>query len=347
MLSFPCPSCGKPVQADDAFAGKQVLCPVCNLAMTAPPPSTESAITTREHAPPMQGSASREGTFREGSAPREPLPSLRKDAPQIVIRWVPLVVVAGLLLTGVALWLPASHKAICASERTITTNNLKNILLGFHSFHDQHKRLPFNGTRAAAAGDFASGSWAFQILPFIDYPNLFANPQNRQIGIHAYTDAWRARPPCSTTGAWSDFFINVWLNDPINGAVNAPDAGRTLKDISDGESNTIFVGQGSIDPGLYATETPIAQSSDIFTGGKPGTARRSLINRRDTAGNQELTWGGPYSQGALMGMGDVTVRLFAYDRYSGEGDTLLNGHGNGSFAPLLTPAGGEEVNPPD
>ena len=55
MLLFTCSTCGKRVQAEDAFAGKNVLCPVCNIAMTAPTPphsgeSPTSAVATPEHA---------------------------------------------------------------------------------------------------------------------------------------------------------------------------------------------------------------------------------------------------------------------------------------------------------
>ena len=45
MLEFTCVNCGKPVQGDDALAGKCVQCPLCNLAMTAPGVSPATAIT--------------------------------------------------------------------------------------------------------------------------------------------------------------------------------------------------------------------------------------------------------------------------------------------------------------
>ena len=31
-----CPACKKPVQADDAWAGQEIACPICNAAMLVP-----------------------------------------------------------------------------------------------------------------------------------------------------------------------------------------------------------------------------------------------------------------------------------------------------------------------
>ena len=243
-----------------------------------------------------------------------------------------------------------------AAARTQSINNLKQIGLGAQSFHDFHKRLPFNGTRAAVANDPASGSWAFQILPFIDQAPLFAQP-NLNAGVASYMCPGRGRPTFCATGAWTDYMINPWLNDARNGAVNAADVKRELKDITDGTSNTIFAGHGMINPSLYPSITAHAQSTDIFKGGEPALARRSTTNQRDTNDDAGLTWGSPFAQGTLVVFCDGTVRMIPYSMTGGTiVDGVSKGPANnpvqlgdpvGRFGAYLTPAGGEAVVLPD
>ena len=75
-------------------------------------------------------------------------------------------------------------KANEVAQRTHSINNLKQIGLAMQSFHDTNKRLPFNGIAAgrklkvegakityygnATTDTTSSGSWLFQVLPFVD-----------------------------------------------------------------------------------------------------------------------------------------------------------------------------------
>ncbi len=350
MLEFICPTCGKRVQGDDAFAGKHVVCPGCNATMTAPgsaPPTSDTAIAEGAYPPPRELAVSTDGAFSEGLLPPEPsVPSLRKAAPHFIARMMPYLVVLAVVVTLVALLVPSVEKVRESAARTQSANNLKQISLCFASFHDVNKRLPFNGNLPAAADDPKSGSWAWQILPYIDSAPMFHNPPNpnQGSGIQAYMCPGRGRQSFCTTGPWTDYAINPWVNDHLNGAANAPDIQRTKIDITDGTSNTIFVGHGSIDPLLYSGNVAIAQSTDIFKGGDPALARRSTTNQHDTRGDASLTWGGPFPQGALIGMGDGTVRMFPYSMAAG---VIRNGSGDTGFARFLTPTGGEAVTIPE
>src|SRR5689334_15150065 len=114
MLEFICSNCGKRVQAADSFAGKHVLCPVCNVAMTAPLSaqagnSPASAIATPDHAAQAKialPSSSSDGSFREGEPPppsADALPSVRKEIPGIAARIVPYLIVVAIICVAVAL----------------------------------------------------------------------------------------------------------------------------------------------------------------------------------------------------------------------------------------------------
>src|SRR3954470_20783600 len=86
---------------------------------------------------------------------------------------IELLVVIAIIAILIALLVPAVQKVRQAAARTQSTNNLKNIGLAFHGFHDAVKYLPFNGTMVAAGGNSTTGSWAFQILPYIDQTPMF------------------------------------------------------------------------------------------------------------------------------------------------------------------------------
>lgn len=336
MLEFTCSNCGQRVQGYDAFAGKHA-CPACNAAMNMPAPT--SAIATQEHAAQTKiamPTASSDGAFRVGvppTFPQDALPEIRKSLPSMLARVAPVLVVVVIVAILVGLLVPAVQKVREAAQRCQSMDTLCQLALSFHSFHDVNKRLPFNGTVPAVGGDNTSGSWAFQVLPYIEQGPMFANP-DKTVGLQSFMCTGRGRPKVSKTGAWTDFFINTWINDPVMGAVNAPDGKYTMKDITDGTSNTIFLGHGSIDPNLYSSNVVIAQSTDIFRGGDPATARRLSTNQRDNVAGTELTWGSPFSQGACMGMGDGCVRLFPYATHN-------------ALMPFLTPANGDRGFVPD
>jgi prepilin-type N-terminal cleavage/methylation domain-containing protein len=262
---------------------------------------------------------------------------------------IELLVVIAIIAILIALLVPAVQKVREAAARTQSINNLKQIGLAFHNYHDTIHYLPFNGSStvsgAALNGNPLSGSWAFQILPYIDQSPLFLNTTTlgtANFGLAAFMCPGRGRPTGSTTGAWTDYGINCLVNNPSSTATqfDQPNNKRTMVGITDGTSNTIFVGHMTVDTpyvGSVVGSSTTSQSDLIVFAGRSGTGRILGTNQSDktasgTAG--QLTWGGPFSQGALIGLGDGTVRLFPYAT-------------NASLSGFQTPTGGEGVVLPD
>jgi prepilin-type N-terminal cleavage/methylation domain-containing protein/prepilin-type processing-associated H-X9-DG protein len=84
---------------------------------------------------------------------------------------VELLVVISIIGVLVALLLPAVQKARDAARRTQCNDNLHNIGIAVHNFHDQKGFLP-SSTRPVAAPTVRTGSFVF-LLPFIDRQDLW------------------------------------------------------------------------------------------------------------------------------------------------------------------------------
>ena len=94
---------------------------------------------------------------------------------------IELLVVIAIIAILIALLVPAVQKVREASARAACQNNIKQLALGVHNYHDSRKRLPPNGrtnpTSAAEQGccgvNDTFWSWIARILPFIEQGNLY------------------------------------------------------------------------------------------------------------------------------------------------------------------------------
>jgi prepilin-type N-terminal cleavage/methylation domain-containing protein len=80
---------------------------------------------------------------------------------------VELLVVIAIIGVLVALLLPAVQSARESARRSQCQNNLRQIAIGLHNYHDNLKRLPPGGTRSNEY------SWHVHVLPYIEQRNLY------------------------------------------------------------------------------------------------------------------------------------------------------------------------------
>lgn len=86
---------------------------------------------------------------------------------------VELLVVIAIIGVLVGLLLPAVQAAREAARRMQCSNNLKQVTLAIHNYHDTFGKLPPGGiTPGVCCGTQSYINWAIAILPFIEQKNL-------------------------------------------------------------------------------------------------------------------------------------------------------------------------------
>lgn len=87
---------------------------------------------------------------------------------------VELLVVMGLISVLIALLLPAVQSARDSARAISCRNNLKQIGLAVHGYHDSHRMFPAGGITEGRWQDSWNGAtWTIAILPYLEQENLY------------------------------------------------------------------------------------------------------------------------------------------------------------------------------
>jgi prepilin-type N-terminal cleavage/methylation domain-containing protein/prepilin-type processing-associated H-X9-DG protein len=90
---------------------------------------------------------------------------------------IELLIVIAIIGVLIALLLPAVQRARDAASRSECANNIRQIGLALHSYHDSHGVLPPGVSHAGVSEPFPFMSWNTRLLPYLEQPALWSQAQ--------------------------------------------------------------------------------------------------------------------------------------------------------------------------
>jgi prepilin-type N-terminal cleavage/methylation domain-containing protein/prepilin-type processing-associated H-X9-DG protein len=235
---------------------------------------------------------------------------------------IELLVVIAIIAILIALLVPAVQKVRAAAARTQCLNNLKQIGLAMHNFHDANKRFPPGCARdqipfgtAGTGGSGHGSSWMGYILPYVVQASLF----NRL--SFAGGSGWSLE---ANGTAISDVFIATYRCPASGLPATCQDPPHAL---GGGRATNVMVASyvgisGAVDPAFAETRVNAGGDGIVSGGGvlfpnaqvkmlqiSDGTSNTILASEQCdflyTASGATKPWSASYPNGWLMGGDNV------------------------------------------
>jgi len=116
---------------------------------------------------------------------------------------VELLVVIAIIGILIALLLPAVQAAREAARRSSCTNNLKQLALGMHNYHDVHKAFPWGGNYTSCPSGWSIFNWRTAVFPFIEQRPSYDEMKAKIVPDFYPLGDGNAPPPAVLTPYWN------------------------------------------------------------------------------------------------------------------------------------------------
>jgi prepilin-type N-terminal cleavage/methylation domain-containing protein/prepilin-type processing-associated H-X9-DG protein len=203
----------------------------------------------------------------------------RKNTYRIGFTLIELLVVIAIIAILIGLLLPAVQKVREAASRLKCQNNLKQIGLAIHNYHDSINQLPSGGLPPTAVSGARFSALA-QLLPYLEQGNVYnlidfsrpptdaANDVPRNTILSGFRCPSDRENPMPASGGATNYLANTGTMaffvipgpNNFNGVFYVNTTTR-FADISDGLSNTAFFSERLLADGSNAIVSPI---EDVF-----------------------------------------------------------------------------------
>jgi prepilin-type N-terminal cleavage/methylation domain-containing protein len=234
---------------------------------------------------------------------------------------IELLVVIAIIAVLIGLLLPAVQKVRTAAARTQSINNLKQIALAFHSYHDALGELPHNGcayydswdTGGASGGgtgpspwsgnqppapSWSAGcTWAYKIMPYVEQGNFYnnwmpawlnQNYQQFQTPIKLFMDPGRGGGGIAVTHnaasyTWAAPYQDWGAGPALSTTGPVSDYAANAMLIGSGMNTTVITGDGSGDSGGWANIKTLPSFHRKITGITDGTSNTIMVGTKALA----------------------------------------------------------------
>lgn len=230
MINYSCPHCGHQTQVDPSYAGKSGPCSKCGQTVTIPMVSQDPRAPVAGAGPSSGGSG---GTMFMVIA--------------VILGVVALVGVGAAVCCGIGVYNgvsaigPAMTSAQGAAKRVQCSNNLKQIALAMHNYHDVNGSLPPAYTVDETGRPMHS--WRVLLLPYLEEQALFDEFNLEEPWDSPQNLAAASRMPdvygCPSDENGGSMTSYVVINEP--GGMFDADQTTKFSEVADGLSNTVMV----------------------------------------------------------------------------------------------------------
>jgi prepilin-type N-terminal cleavage/methylation domain-containing protein len=270
---------------------------------------------------------------------------------------IELLIVIAIIAILLSLLLPTIQKIREAANKCTCQNNLKQLALAVHAYHDQFRHLP---PARDDPGFFTDKrGWLWRLLPFIDQkdlqdytlddisfmlysatsvPSLLCPSDPRDLTADFSGTSWAMTGTFGVTSYCGVIGTTMYTDiTPTDGVFDTSSQfGRRLTDIRDGLSSTLMIGERPPSPELHwgwwsfsdFDNLMATQSNVPIYGPCPSPNIYQPGDYEDPCAAEHF-WS-PHANGGFWAFADGSIRFISYD-------------GAAAIIPLSTRAGGEVV----